>query len=148
VIRLVSATLPEKIRRFIAGARRLILSPHRSLHLLPFHAGRWDDGAFLIEHAAISYAPNLGSLLVQRDEVKPGIGEGLVAIGVNSYAVSGEHWPELKAAEAEAKEIAAIWNRNGKQAEALVGKAATIAGFHRLKDRLASMAPASSTLRR
>ncbi len=135
--RLVSATFPETIKRFVADARRLTLSPHRALHLLPFHALQWNDGTFLIERAAISYAPNFRSLLTPSDMAVPETDGGVVAIGVDHYVVAGEHWPDLRLAEAEAEAVAAIWRRDGRPGEALVADRATVSGFDRLQGRLA-----------
>jgi hypothetical protein len=68
---LTDAVFPAATRAFVAGAARLILSPHRALHLLPFHAARV-DGQFLIERAAVRYVPNLGRL-VEEKQITPHI---------------------------------------------------------------------------
>jgi CHAT domain-containing protein len=115
------AILPPATRAFIAPAKRLIFSPHRALHLVPLHAARF-DGRFLIEHAAIRYIPNLGSLLLPWH----GTDDGTVAsIGINNF---GRGLRPLKTAEAEAQAVAEAWA--GKAVTtALIGPAATRAAF-------------------
>jgi hypothetical protein len=134
VSRLVAAVLPEATRRFVAGARRLILSPHRALHLLPFHAA-WLAGRFMIEDFAIRTVPNLGSLLAPWHG--GGGGGGVLAIGVDRFAVPGIVLPALHAAEAEAGAVASAWEKRGTAAMALTGPAATRAAMHDLGEGLA-----------
>jgi hypothetical protein len=136
--RLVSAMFPESIRQFVAGARRLTLSPHRALHLLPFHALRWDEGGFLIQRAAISYAPNFGCLLVPNPKEPPSVAGGVLAIGVDHYACPGENWPDLRLAQEEAEAVGAIWRANGLPGEEFVAERATVANFENLRERLAT----------
>jgi CHAT domain-containing protein len=57
-----AALIPENVRQVIDGKCRLLFSPHRKLHLFPFHALPW-KAAFLIESFAVSYVPNLSILL-------------------------------------------------------------------------------------
>ena len=104
VSRLAAAVLPLETRRFVAHARRLILSPHRALHVLPFHAATL-DGRLLIEQAAIRHVPNLGSLIVPwRGAWSPD--GGLLSIGIDAFEVPGANWQRLKDAEAEAGAVA------------------------------------------
>lgn len=73
--------IPESIRAFAAKKSRLVVSQHRVLHQIPFHALAW-DGDVVIERFAVSYAPNLSALLVgPESEPCPGV---LVA-GTNEY---------------------------------------------------------------
>ena len=125
VATLSAVLLPEAIRAFVAAAKRLILSPHRELNLLPFHAARVDDG-YLIERASVRYAPNLGSLLLPWQ----GRGSGVAAIGLDRTDLPG--WEPLHAAEAEARDVADIWAGLGQSVDCLAGADATGAGVSAL----------------
>jgi CHAT domain-containing protein len=121
VEKLGESLLPKACREFIAGKERLILSPHRSLHLFPFHASRWEDGSFLVEHFTVRYVPNLGSLLL------PWSGEdgtGLLAIGIRNFKVPGKSLGELQRAEEEAQMVRDIHAAQGA-ADMLLGQRAS-----------------------
>ena len=120
---LTDAVFPAATRTFVANARRLILSPHRSLDLLPFHAAEV-DGQFLIERAAVRYAPNFASLLIPWRGVREG---NVIAIGINAF--DRDSLPTLKAPEAEARAVAGAWTAHNVPAIALTGAAATRAAF-------------------
>jgi CHAT domain-containing protein len=116
------AMLPPTTRAFIASTKRLIFSPHRSLHLTPLHAARF-DGRFLIEQASVRYAPNLGSLLLPWRGAETG---AVVSVGINTF---GRGLPPLKSAEVEAQAIAAAWAAQGVAATTLIGEQATRGAF-------------------
>ncbi|MDQ6620680.1 MAG: CHAT domain-containing protein [Pseudomonadota bacterium] len=93
--------LPAEIRAFIDGKSRLVLCPHRALHLFPFHAAPWKAG-YLIQSFSIRYVPNLSSLLVPW----AGNHEGpVLAVGVAHF--DDPDIPSLPNAEAEATAVAA-----------------------------------------
>ena len=123
VDQLADAVFPLATRAFVAQASRLILSPHRTLHLLPFHAARF-DGQFLIERAAVRYVPNLGSLVMPWHGTREG---NVVAIGINAFGRDGIR--PLKTPEAEAEAVARAWGAQGVPAQALIGDAATRDAF-------------------
>jgi CHAT domain-containing protein len=77
--------LPDGMSDRLAAKRRLIISPHRMLHALPFHALRRDD-AYLIERYAVTYVPNLTSLLLGYDSIAA---RRTLAIGISDYNVPG-----------------------------------------------------------
>jgi len=134
VTRLANVLLPPETRAFVAGARRLILSPHRALHLLPFHAAVV-DGRFLIEQAAIRYVPNLSSLLLPpRATSQAPPRARLLALGIDEFAVPGEDWVALETAEEEARAVAQAWARQDAEPDLLIGPQATTAA---LRARLA-----------
>ncbi len=134
VTRLGGVFLPPATRAFVASARRLILSPHRALHLLPFHAAQF-DGRFLVEQAAVRYVPNLASLLLPaRDAAPARAGARLLALGVGEFALPGEAWTALAAAEDEARAVAAAWARRDIEPELLLGPQASAAA---LSERMA-----------
>jgi CHAT domain-containing protein len=105
---LASVLLPLPIRQFVAGRSRLILCPHRTLHLFPFHAARVADG-WLIEHCAVRYVPNLSSLLVPWD----GRLEGpVLAVGIGTFDDPGV--VSLPNAETEASDVASAHREQGR----------------------------------
>jgi CHAT domain-containing protein len=122
VNKLAGELLPPDTRAFIAGAARLILSPHRRLHLIPFHAAQF-DGKYLIEQAAIRYVPNLGSLLIPWNGTHDG---EIFSVGINDF---GNRVPSLRGAEAEAEAVAAAWSAHGHTTTVLTGAKATRAAF-------------------
>jgi len=54
--------LPEETTSLLEGKKRLLISPHRLLHAIPFHTLQWDN-VFLIQSFAVTYVPNLSSLM-------------------------------------------------------------------------------------
>ena len=103
--------LPTNIRQFVQGKSRLILSPHRALHLLPFHAMRIADNVdkpWLIQHAAVRYAPNLASLLLEWNGNRTG---PVLAIGIDDFGDTG--FPPLENAKLEAQQVAAAFGAAG-----------------------------------
>ena len=129
VTRLAGIFLPPATRAFVASARRLILSPHRALHLLPFHAAQF-DGRFLIEQAAVRYVPNLASLLLPaRDAAPAPAGPRLLALGIGEFAGPGRPWAALASAEDEARAVAAAWTRRDIEPELLLGPQASVAAL-------------------
>jgi len=99
--------LPAPVRAFVAGKARLVLSPHRSLHLVPFHAAPW-PGGYVVEHFAVRYVPNLASLLVPWDGNVDG---RVLAVGVGTFDSPGIE--ALPNADAEAALVAAVHGDNG-----------------------------------
>jgi hypothetical protein len=120
--------LPVGVREFLQGKARVIISPHRGLHLFPFHAASW-DGRFLIQRCAVRYVPNFSSLLLEWRGQK---GTGVFAMAVSRFNVAGERWPELANTEEEAREIAGIYAKMNLKAEAVTGAGATTEAFRAL----------------
>ncbi len=125
---LAPVLLPASVRRFVAGKRQLILSPHRLLHLFPFHAIRWepddlvdsslmesDPGEsdptaavasapdWLIGTFAVRYAPNLTSLCVPWSGCTDG---RVLAVGVSDF--TDDDLPSLVNAMREAREVVQV----------------------------------------
>ena len=114
---LAPTLFPEVICEFVQGKTRLILSPHRTLHLFPFHAMRLQNRAlrpWLIEQAAIRYAANLTSLLLPWSGNSTG---PVLAVGINDFGASG--FPHLENAVLEAEQVAAAHGTLGRVAPAL-----------------------------
>ena len=56
--------LPAQVREFLSDKERVIFSPHRSLHLFPFHAIKWDQGEYFGTRFAMRYVPNFSSVML------------------------------------------------------------------------------------
>lgn len=112
---------PE-MRAILARAERLVLSPHRLLHAIPFAALRPDD-EYLVRTHALRVTPNLTALLA------PGPGEArrtsLLGIGVTNYAVPGASLPPLPDAGSEIAAIVEAYRAAGGTADSLVDTRAT-----------------------
>jgi tetratricopeptide (TPR) repeat protein len=99
--------LPKEGRGLLAGKQRLIVSPHRVLHQLPFHALGF-DGAPLADRLAVSYVPNLTSLLLPPSGAGP---RPVLALGVSSFA--GQGFAPLPNAGREATEVCELYEQAG-----------------------------------
>jgi CHAT domain-containing protein len=99
---LLPALLPPAIAEALRGKSSLLISPHRMLHTVPFHALDL-DGEPLIRRFSITYVPNLTCLLAPR--ALPEGPRRLLAIGIAEYDIPG--WPLRPLADAE-KEVAVL----------------------------------------
>lgn len=111
--------LPPPVRNALTGKKRLIISAHRSLHLFPFHATRWEQ-EFLIQRFAVRYVPNFSSLLLSWQTRSGNRG---LALGIKDFAV-----PEVKPiphAEDEIEGIRQVYEQKGFTVDTLIGPAAT-----------------------
>jgi tetratricopeptide (TPR) repeat protein len=113
--------LPRAGRGLLAGKQRLIISPHRVLHQLPFHAFSY-DGALLAERLAVSYVPNLTSLLLAARPAQP---RHILALGVSAF--TSPPLPALPNAGPEAETIAALYRQAGVAVTSLIDDQATAA---------------------
>jgi CHAT domain-containing protein len=116
--RLSAHLLPQDTAHLLDGVRRLLICPHRILHHIPFHALDWEH-APLIERFAVSYVPNVTSLLLPRPSLPP---PDVLSVGIESYAPL---LPDLPGAEQEASDVAAIYQRTSGAATVLLGAGAT-----------------------
>ena len=119
--------LPDDLGR-LDGKRRLFVSPHRHLHLVPFGALE-RDGRPLVEDLAVSVVPNLATLA---RPARRSSNEALVALGVGDFAAHAHPWRPLPDAPEEAAETAALWRARGRPAQALADADATEAALRRL----------------
>ena len=118
--------LPQENAHLLGGARRLLICPHRILHHLPFHALNWQQ-APLIQRFAVSYVPNVTSLLLTR----PGApSRDVLSVGIGSYPppLAG-----LRGAEEEAQDVASIYQRTGAEATILLGANASRVRLEQLR---------------
>jgi len=109
--------------------QRLLISPHRVLHSIPFHAMRYED-QWLIQRAAISYIPNLSVLQIPYPPCKK---QQVLVVGVENFDVPGRTLMPLPEAESEAAEVHDVYKRNGVPAKLLRGKQATAARLRKME---------------
>ncbi len=121
-----SLLLPEV--SWLEGKQRLIISPHQVLHPLPFHALLW-KGAFLIQRFAVTYIPNLSSLLIP---YSPASRQRVLAIGIRDYAVPGYSVRSLPSAELQASGVAELYEARHVPVVSLLGKEAQEATLQQL----------------
>ncbi len=120
VAKLGAILLPDFLRSFIDGKKRVILSPHHSLHLFPFHAARWASGGYLGTEFAVSYVPNFSSVLLPWSE--PAQDRALV-IAIRDFA--NHYASSLDNVEEDAAAIAASYRAAGIHVEPALGPEAT-----------------------
>ncbi len=130
VEKLSARMFPPRAAALLDGKRRLIVSPHRKLHLLPFHALPWKDG-LLVDAFAVSYTPNLSIVAAPgRAAAKPKV----LIMGSQDFAVPGVGLPPLEGTAAEVRGVAAMYRRAGIEAEVLTNERLTRAELQRRSD--------------
>ena len=98
--------LLDPVASVIDGHRRLLVVPHRSLALVPFHALPF-DGTVLGEHAAVSVLPS-GALVTRREAGRPPrLDRPALLVGDPAYAAD-RGLPRLPGAATEAATIARL----------------------------------------
>jgi CHAT domain-containing protein/tetratricopeptide (TPR) repeat protein len=117
----------------VTGARRLVIVPDDVLWELPFQTLRSAAGKFLVETAAISYAPSLATLGTRTRDAQAVRAEGAVlalgnpaiadAVGGAPGTRDSTRLAPLPHAEREAREVARLYG--GDAARAYVGTEAT-----------------------
>jgi hypothetical protein len=127
--RLGKLLLPREGRELLAGKQRLIVSPHRVLHQLPFHAFDF-DGAPLANRFAVSYVPNLASMLLSAPAPGPA---HVLALGVSSFADQG--FATLPNAGPEAAAVAGLYQQAGVPATLLTGSQASVDQIRQLREQ-------------
>jgi hypothetical protein len=129
IAKLGATLLPPWCRETIAGRRRLIFIPHRSLHLFPFQAVAWDDEPIGVRFG-VRYAPNLASLGLARQGFRSG---GVLAVGVPDCRQPG--YPLLPEAATEVLRVAEIYRERGVTVDVLLGDEATRENLRALASR-------------
>jgi CHAT domain-containing protein len=125
------------VEDLLAEASHVVVLPDGVLHTLPFHALKdVEEGKYLIERCAVSYAPSATALVKMMelgDRRRKGAAEGLLAAGICDF---GRRERALPNAEGEARAVAALF---AEQAQVLLGREASKAnlraawsGRHRL----------------
>ena len=106
-------------RAILQRAHRLIVSPHRLLHSIPYSALDV-NGVLLIRQFALRLIPNLTSLLAAHPTVASA--GAVLAIGIEHYDVPGHTLRDLPQAEQEASQVCTIYNDSGKSGKQLSGE--------------------------
>ena len=110
---------PGPISDLMVGKSRLLISPHRVLHSLPFHALRW-CGEYLILKFAVTHIPNLTSITV---DFQPQPTRSFLGLGVARYLghqEAGNALPTIAEAEQEVTETRDAYRAAGLVGEALI----------------------------
>jgi CHAT domain-containing protein len=127
VNKLGSFLFPETCREFIEDKKRLILSPHKELHLFPFHALPWND-QYIATRFAVSYTPNLSSLLLSWQDNSAGT---TLAIAVDHFA--DPTVPPLANVELDAYAVAETYQTVGRNTTVIVGQSVTRKAIEQLQ---------------
>ena len=123
--------LPAPIAAFLEGKKRLIISPHRALHLFPFHALLWNN-ARLIEHVAVSYTPSLGMLLVPPTTAPE---PRVLLMGVSDFSgIAGESLMPLPGVDTELQAVADVYRADTVALDVLANADATRTALLALND--------------
>jgi CHAT domain-containing protein len=110
--------LPREGAPLLAGKRRLLISPQGFLHQLPFHAFDW-EGEPLISRFAVSYIPNLTTLLAGR--AAPASHAGVFGVAISRFPAASP----LINAPAELAGVTAAYQGTGTAVTTLAEGAAT-----------------------
>jgi len=124
----------NRAQQILERAERLLISPHRLLHGLPFPLLRIAD-RHLIARWALSLIPNLTSLLAPPPAAAESCGARsdieVLCAGVSDYHSLGRDYRQLKSAETEVRAIADIYADTGHHARALTDDEVTAEGLRR-----------------
>lgn len=115
--------LPSEILAAAEAATCWLVSPHRMLHLIPFHALPLNSG-YVIDQFPVTYVPNLHAALMRHEPIEH---QSMCGIGVRYTSVlgpNGKPLAELANAEEEVEEIAEAFRCCGMEAKSIVGPAA------------------------
>ena len=110
--------LPRQGAALLAGKRRMLISPQGFLHQFPFHAFDW-EGEPLISRFAVSYIPNLTTLLAGR--TAPARNAGVFGLAVSRFPAADP----LPGTPAELAGVAGVYNRTSTNVTTLQESAAT-----------------------
>lgn len=113
--------LPGKAKQILSEKQRLLFSPHRLLHSIPFHALRWDaDVQYLIQRFAVTYIPNLSSLLFR---YSPSRQQNIMALGICDFQVPGYEGllGSISQAENEVKALENLYKERSIPITLLIG---------------------------
>lgn len=139
--RLSDVLLPQPVRTRLAGAARLLVSPHRSLHMIPFSALPV-NGKPLVRTVAVATVPNLTCLQLPPPPPAPAPGRVLAA-GVVDYAVPGFRASRLPLVEPEIEDVRRLYAADGVGVEALLDAQVDARG---LSGRMTGGSPAPTCL--
>lgn len=116
--RFAALLLPEAAHDVIGDKRRVLISPHRLLHALPFQVLPWDEThPYLIQRFAVTYIPNLSSLLIRYQSPAR---RSLLTVGISDYARHDAPYPRLEEAAQEAAELETLYAGHGVDVRTLL----------------------------
>lgn len=122
--------LPTEVKDLLTKKSRVLISPHRLLHAIPFHALPWDEShRYLIQRFAVSYTPNLTCL--GRRYPSPSR-QALLALGIHEFRIPGNAMSALKMADAEVREIKQVCEERGRRVQTWCGDEVRKAAVQRL----------------
>ncbi|WP_425037879.1 CHAT domain-containing protein [Primorskyibacter sp. S187A] len=104
-----------KLADTLAAASRLILSPHRLLHRMPFAALPHGDG-YVLHNWSLRYSPSLAALTLPPQTRGQ---RRALCLGVETYGGVHAKYRRLKGASREAEDIAALYAEAGWHSETL-----------------------------
>ncbi len=121
--------LPESIRARMRDKKRVVISPHASLHLIPFQAIPWEE-SFLGLKFALRYVPSLSGLLLPLSECDA---SGVFTLGIRQFSNVPFDRNPLALAEEEADQVAAIYTGKNVAVRTLTGVAASRSAFDQMR---------------
>lgn len=130
--------LPASILHLLDSKSRWLVSPHRALHLLPFHALPL-EGGFLIDRHPVCYVPNLHAAVARH---QPREAEAMCAVAVprtTGRDDAGRPFAAIPNAREECEQIGKTYARHGVATRTLVGPEATADAIREL-DRTGELA--------
>lgn len=110
--------------------RRLIVAPSGSLWQLPFQVLRDEEGRFLIDRFALSYAPSASSLLQMNASARPPAKKKMLVLSNATRADAGRDFPDLPGSARFAADVLPVY---GKEDTIVLAGAA--ASEHALRSR-------------
>jgi hypothetical protein len=122
--------LTAKIRGFVREKERVIFSPHRGLHLFPFHAVAWTETEFIGTRFAVRYSPNFSSVMlpwIRRHEPR------FFGVAVEQFA--DPLIPPLLQTEADLQQIEKDYAAANASTQLLLGAEAKRAEFNRWREK-------------
>jgi CHAT domain-containing protein len=123
--------LPAEMAAMLQAKHRLLISPHQLLHALPFQALPWDEThPFLIQRFAITYIPNLSSLLLSYRQPNS---HSLLALGISDFTQHDEQHDPLKEVEQEIAELKTLYRRHEYNIQTLFNSEANEARLRQLE---------------
>lgn len=99
------ADLISPAEAVLKGKKRIIISPYRALHYIPFHALLDSDGVPLVQRYPLVYSPSLSAFLIGKSRAS-GVGDRAVAFSIGNVK-SGRFSP-LPGTKDEVKAISGI----------------------------------------
>ncbi|GEM_PF-4769095 len=120
--------LPESLHFLLKNKDHILVSPHHLLHAFPFHLLEWQDDYFF-KHAAISFIPNIASLLVDFPESDA---DGTLLMGVSDFNINGMHLSRLPGVDKEVSALDRMYLNTDQPAKKLTNDEIMETAFRKL----------------